>query len=154
MFGLLSLLSFSRRNAGTLIKIAAVIFLISAGHSVASWVKKEAELACNLGWEKKINEQIALLELQLKKANETNVRLEQDLAIAISEKSQLMERENAALELQKASIPLSEACLQCRIDSGRFWLRELETGPGKGSGRKGNKTSSNKLDLGSAGQAE
>lgn len=116
---------------GTATIVAGMVVAVGAA---GAWMREDGIHDCNAAW-----------ELRLAKANESIVRdlaikqqkleeLQRILAATEAEAARLNGENNDLLAKQRSSVPLSSACLACRIPNERLWLRSRQPAtPAKGS---------------------
>ena len=100
--------------------VAGVLVLISAA---TAWIKEDAVEVCNANWKLEIASKNAEAVKAASK-RESRIRdLESKLqAAGAAEEAKAKELENV-LELQRDKVPLSEACVACRIPNEHLWVR-------------------------------
>ncbi len=116
--------------------VAGVLVLLSAA---TAWIKEDAVEVCNANWKL----EIAGKNAEAAKAatrRESRIRdLESKLqAAGAAEEAKAKELENV-LEKQRDAIPLSEACMACRIPNEHIWVRPgaPHSSPARKSSSKG-----------------
>lgn len=100
--------------------VAGVLVLVSAA---TAWIKEDAVEVCNANWKLEIASKNAEATKAASK-RESRIRdLESKLQVAgAAEEAKAKELENV-LEKQRETIPLSEACVACRIPNEHLWVR-------------------------------
>jgi hypothetical protein len=104
-------------------RLALIIFLLAIGHSIVSWFRSEAEQACTYRWERKVKEAEIKLLAQQERHNVELGKAETQLTQELEAKKAAELKHDTLLEAQTALIPLDEACMQCRINVDRLWMR-------------------------------
>lgn len=121
-------------------RIFLIFFALAAGHSAVRWLQKQEEQACNFRWGEKLEIAEKAFEKEQKRRNEELEKADKILADQLAESEKKEKAYAAALQEKETLVPLSEACLQCRIAVDRIWLRddvEIEAGS-EGDGKRRN----------------
>ena len=97
-----------------------VVLLLGAG---GVWFREEVREKCNAQWELALEKERRVLDEKVDVANAKIRESHEAAQKKIEDKDvQLMEKEQE-LEVQRGKIPLSEACVVCRVDASRIGVR-------------------------------
>lgn len=112
--------------------VVAVVTGITVGYN-----RLEASIneTCDLKWKKQIADESDKVEQRVRDRDSKIAELEAKLQVEIDNADAKRRELEAAIDAQRDKIPLSEACLQCRIPRDRIWLRggpRTTGGPGQG----------------------
>lgn len=109
--------------------VAGVLVISSAA---IGWLREDAVNDCNAQWELKLAKANGELKERLAKQEIAFADLQNKLRdVQVAEEASRNENLNL-LEKQRETVPLSQACISCRIPNERIWVRR-----DKGSGASG-----------------
>src|SRR5689334_6199400 len=100
---------------------AGAVFL--AIMSISAWIREDAIRDNDQAWELKIAKKNQELHNKVGEQNLKLAELERKLIEADQALAAATELNRRALEKQRVSVPLSEACTACRVPNERLWLR-------------------------------
>ena len=121
-------------NQGITIQVTILAAFLMASGAAANWLRDDARNDCNAAWEIKLGKANEAVLLELAARQKKLDDLQRILAATEGEAARLDSENRKLLEVQRASVPLSNACLACRIPNERLWLRRPNpTTPAKGS---------------------
>jgi len=101
---------------------AGAVFL--AIMSISAWIREDAIRDNDQAWELKIAKKNQELHNKVGEQNLKLAELERKLIEADQALAAATELNRRALEKQRVSVPLSEACTACRVPNERLWLRK------------------------------
>lgn len=109
-----------------------VVGLVVALSAAAGWMREDAIKDCNAQWELKLAKANAELAkaVSLRDAQLTN--LQEKLRLAQDAQAAAQVETSRVLELQREQIPLSEACMACRVPNEHLWVRPTTGNPAGG----------------------
>lgn len=98
-------------------------FVLALG-AISAWIRDDAVRDTNAAWELKIAKQNQELHNKIGEKNLKIQALEQKLVEVDNALAAAVDMNRKAVEKQRVSVPLSEACNACRVPNERLWLRK------------------------------
>lgn len=112
------------KPSGILGVVTAIGAVFLAVVSISAYIRDDAISDNNREWELKIAKKNQELHNRIGEQNLKLMELEKKLVEADQALAAATDLNRKALEKQRVSIPLSEACTACRIPNERLWLRK------------------------------
>lgn len=100
-----------------------ILGIIVALAAAASWMREDALNDCNTQWELKLAKANQELHNKIGEKNLKITALEKKLLEVDAALAAAVDLNRRALEKQRETVPLSDACTACRVPNERLWLR-------------------------------
>ena len=123
-----------KKFAGTATLVAGIVVVFS---TATAWLRDDALKDCNAAWELKLVKESKDLAAKVAARESSLAEMSLKLKELQGEKESALGKYQQLLEKQRASVPLSKACSECRIPNERIWVRpgartssRIQTDPG------------------------